>query len=73
MVWIPEGFAHGFLVLSEHAILLYKTTDYYAPEHERAILWNDPDLDIRWPLQEAPIVSEKDRRASPLRAAEMFD
>jgi dTDP-4-dehydrorhamnose 3,5-epimerase len=73
MLWIPEGFAHGFLVLSEHAILLYKTTDYYAPEHERAILWNDPDLDIRWPLQEAPIVSEKDRRASPLRAAEMFD
>jgi dTDP-4-dehydrorhamnose 3,5-epimerase len=73
MLWIPEGFAHGFLALSEHAILLYKTTDYYAPEHERAILWNDPDLDIRWPLQETPIVSEKDRRASTLRAAEMFD
>lgn len=73
MLWIPEGFAHGFLVLSEHAILLYKTTDYYAPEHERAILWNDPDLAIRWPLEGAAIVSEKDRRASSLRAGEMFD
>ena len=73
MLWIPEGFAHGFVVLSEHALLLYKTTDYYAPEHERAILWNDPDVGIRWPLEGAPIVSEKDRRASSMRAAEIFD
>jgi len=73
MIWIPEGFAHGYLVLSEHAILLYKTTDYYAPEHERTILWNDPELAIRWPLESAPIVSEKDRRATPFRSAELFD
>ena len=72
MLWIPEGFAHGYLVLSEHAILLYKTTDYYAPEHERSILWNDPDLGIRWPLEGEPIVSDKDRRATPFRAADVF-
>jgi dTDP-4-dehydrorhamnose 3,5-epimerase len=73
MLWIPEGFAHGYLVLSEHAILLYKTTDYYAPEHERAISWNDPELGIRWPLEGEPIVSDKDRRAGRLRSAELFD
>jgi dTDP-4-dehydrorhamnose 3,5-epimerase len=73
MLWIPEGFAHGYLVLSEHAILLYKTTDYYAPEHERAILWKDPELGIRWPLEGEPIVSDKDRRAGLLRTAELFD
>ena len=73
MLWIPEGFAHGYIVLSEHAIMLYKTTDYYAPEHERAILWNDPELGIRWPLEGAPIISEKDRAAAPFRSAELFD
>lgn len=73
MLWIPEGFAHGYLVLSEHAILLYKTTEYYAPEQERTILWNDPELAIRWPLESAPIVSDKDRRARPFRSAELFD
>jgi dTDP-4-dehydrorhamnose 3,5-epimerase len=73
MMWIPPGFAHGYLVLSEHAIVLYKTTDYYAPEHERTILWNDPELAIRWPLDAEPIVSEKDRRAGSFRSAELFD
>ena len=73
MIWIPQGFAHGYIVLSEHAIVLYKTTDYYAPEHERTILWNDPALDIRWPLEGEPIVSDKDRRGSAFRSAEVFD
>lgn len=59
-LWIPPGFAHGFLVLSEHAEFLYKTTDYYAPELERCILWNDPDLAIAWPFDGVPIVSSKD-------------
>ncbi len=73
MLWIPPGFAHGYLVLSEHAIVFYKTTDFYAPEHERTILWNDPELAIRWPLEGDPIVSDKDRRAAPLRSADLFD
>ena len=73
MVWIPEGFAHGYLVLSGHAIVAYKTTDYYAPEHDRTILWSDPELGIRWPLEAEPIVSDKDRRGTPFRAAELFD
>ena len=73
MLWIPPGFAHGYIVLSEHAIVFYKTTDYYAPEHERTIVWNDAELAIRWPLEGAPIVSEKDRRGSALRSAELFD
>ena len=73
MMWIPVGFAHGYIVLSEHAIVLYKTTDYYAPEHERSILWNDPDLKILWPLEGQPLVSDKDRRAVPFRSAELFD
>jgi dTDP-4-dehydrorhamnose 3,5-epimerase len=73
MVWIPQGFAHGYIVLSEHAIVFYKTTDYYAPEHERTILWNDPGLGIRWPLEAEPIVSDKDRRAPPFRSADLFD
>jgi len=62
-LWVPAGFAHGFLVVSETAELLYKTTDFYRPEHERCIAWNDPQLNIRWPLPEgiAPIVSAKDR------------
>ena len=72
MMWVPAGFAHGYLVLSEHAIVFYKTTDFYAPEHERTVLWNDPALSIRWPLIAEPIVSDKDRRAPPLQAAEVF-
>jgi dTDP-4-dehydrorhamnose 3,5-epimerase len=73
MIWIPPGFAHGYLVLSEHAIVVYKTTDFYAPEHERTLLWSDPALNIRWPLDDKPIVSDKDRRGVALRSAEVFD
>ncbi|MBR8836482.1 MAG: dTDP-4-dehydrorhamnose 3,5-epimerase [Stigonema ocellatum SAG 48.90 = DSM 106950] len=71
-MWIPSGFAHGFLVLSESAEFLYKTTDYYAPQYERTILWNDPDLAIAWPIQEEPILSAKDLAAKLLKEAEMF-
>jgi len=70
--WVPEGFAHGFLVLSESAEFLYLTTDYYAPEHERAIIWNDPDLQIAWPLAGEPNLSAKDRQAKLFRQAELF-
>jgi dTDP-4-dehydrorhamnose 3,5-epimerase len=66
MAWIPPGFAHGFLVVSENAEVIYKTTDYYAPEHERTLLWSDPALGIPWPLQGEPILAEKDRRGVPL-------
>lgn len=65
-LWVPEGFAHGFLVLSDVAEVLYKTTDFYAPEHERCIRWNDPDLDIDWPLNMEPVLSAKDRAGMPL-------
>jgi dTDP-4-dehydrorhamnose 3,5-epimerase len=68
-LWIPPGLAHGFLVLSETAEFLYKTTDYYAPAHERCILWSDPSLDIRWPLAEPPILSNKDAAGLSLTAA----
>ena len=73
MIWIPQGFAHGYIVLSEQAIVAYKTTDFYAPEHERTILWNDPTLAIRWPLKGEPIISDKDRSAKPFRSADLFD
>lgn len=72
MLWIPEGFAHGFLVLSEHAEFLYKTTDYWAAQHERCIAWNDPDLAIAWPLAGAPLLSAKDAAGKPFRQAELF-
>ena len=72
MVWVPVGFAHGFCVLSEFAEVLYKTTDFYAPEHERSILWNDPDLGIDWPLAHAPGLSAKDAAGARLRDAEVF-
>ena len=71
-LWIPEGFAHGFVVLSESAEFLYKTTDYYAPEHERSLLWNDPALGIQWPIDEAPQLSAKDQAGKLLRDAELF-
>jgi dTDP-4-dehydrorhamnose 3,5-epimerase len=71
-VWLPEGFAHGFLVLSEHAEVLYKTTDYWTPEHERTLVWNDPCLRIEWPMQGDPILSTKDRNGTTLDAAELF-
>jgi len=72
MLWVPAGFAHGFLVVSEYAEFEYKTTDYWAPQHERCILWNDPHLNIPWPLHEAPIVSAKDQRGVALSEAEVF-
>ena len=71
-LWVPEGFAHGFLVLSEVAEFLYKTTDYWAPEYERSIIWNDPDLAIAWPLQGEPILARKDAEGLPFRNAECF-
>jgi len=71
--WIPEGFGHGFVVLSESAEFLYRTTDYWAPEHERCIIWNDPELDIRWPIDFAPKLSEKDARGLFLRDAEVYE
>jgi dTDP-4-dehydrorhamnose 3,5-epimerase len=71
MAWIPPGFAHGFLVMSDHAEFVYKTTDYYAPEHERALLWNDPALEIEWPLDGEPILASKDKRGMLLRHAEL--
>jgi len=72
-LWVPEGFAHGFLVLSESAEFVYKTTDYYAPEHERCIAWNDPTLAIDWQLDGAPVVSSKDDRGLPFLDADVFD
>lgn len=75
-VWIPVGFAHGFYVLSEWAEVIYKATDYYAPEWERTVLWNDPDLAISWPLLDpecAPLLSDKDRLGKKLGEADVFD
>ncbi|MCY1301109.1 dTDP-4-dehydrorhamnose 3,5-epimerase [compost metagenome] len=72
-LWVPEGFAHGFLVLSDYAEFLYKTTDYYAPEHERCIRWDDPDLAIDWPLAEAPRLSAKDQAGVNFKDAELFE
>jgi dTDP-4-dehydrorhamnose 3,5-epimerase len=72
MAWIPPGFAHGFLVLSEYAEFLYKTTDYYAPEHERSLLWNDPEIGIDWPLDGRPVLAAKDSDGRPLRVAEVY-
>jgi len=71
-LWVPPGYAHGFLVLSEMAEFLYKTTDYWAPEHERCIRWDDPQLAISWPLQGVPVLSAKDAQGLALSAAEVF-
>jgi len=71
-LWVPPGFGHGFLVTSASADFLYKTTDYYAPEHERCIVWNDPDIGIAWPLGGAPQLSGKDKAGLPLAQAETF-
>lgn len=71
-LWIPEGFAHGFVVISASAEFLYKTTDYWAPEHERSILWNDPTIGIQWPIDEEPILSGKDIAGKLLEDAEVF-
>ena len=72
MLWIPEGFAHGFIVLSEACEFLYKATDYYAPEHERTLLWNDPDLAIVWPYEGEPLLKPKDAAGASLKVAETF-
>jgi dTDP-4-dehydrorhamnose 3,5-epimerase len=72
MLWIPPGLAHGFLVLSESADFLYKTTDYYAPEHERVLAWNDPELGIKWPLAGTPTLSARDAAGTRLNDAELF-
>ena len=72
-VWIPEGFAHGFLTLSDTANVLYKVTNYYAPECEHTLAWNDPALNIQWPLQGEPVLSEKDKQGLSLQIAPVFD
>jgi dTDP-4-dehydrorhamnose 3,5-epimerase len=72
-LWVPEGFAHGFVVLSETAEFLYKTTDYYAPAHERCIVWNDPKLAIVWPIDHAPSLSAKDLAGQSFELAEVFN
>jgi len=72
MLWVPPGFAHGFLAVSESVDFLYKTTDYWYPEHERTLLWNDPALAIEWPLAGAPIVNAKDAAGLPLATAENY-
>ncbi|MBU6482893.1 MAG: dTDP-4-dehydrorhamnose 3,5-epimerase [Nitrospirae bacterium] len=71
-IWIPEGFAHGFAVISDQAEVLYKTTDYWSPENERCIIWNDATLGINWPIDGQPIISSKDARGATLQAAEVF-
>jgi dTDP-4-dehydrorhamnose 3,5-epimerase len=72
MLWIPPGYAHGFLVLSDAAEFLYKTTDYWYPEHERTLLWNDPALGILWPLDTAPALAAKDAAGRPLAQADVY-
>lgn len=72
MMWVPAGFAHGFVVLSDTAEFLYKTTDYWYPEHERSIAWNDPDLAIDWQFDGVPTLSAKDQTATPLALAEVY-
>jgi dTDP-4-dehydrorhamnose 3,5-epimerase len=71
-VFVPEGFAHGFLVLSDEADVLYKTTDYYAPSHERCLIWNDPDVGIDWPLTGEPVLAAKDRAGLRLNEVDSF-
>ena len=74
MLWVPIGFAHGFYVTSPEAELLYKTTDYYAPQWERTLLWNDPAINIQWPIQaESPSLSPKDETGNLLSDAEIFE
>jgi dTDP-4-dehydrorhamnose 3,5-epimerase len=72
-LWIPEGFAHGFVVVSESAEFLYKTTDFWAPEHERSLAWDDPTVAIEWPMTEQPTLSSKDQKASRLEDADLFE
>ncbi len=71
-LYIPPGFAHGFVVLSETAQFLYKTTDFYSPQYERAIIWNDPTVNVAWPIETAPTLSSKDAQAPSMKDAELF-
>ena len=71
-LWVPPGFAHGFLVVSEYCEVLYKTTDYYAPQYERSLLWNDPNIAIAWQLEAEPILSGKDQAGKQLKDAEVY-
>ena len=71
-MWIPPGFAHGFVVLKDNTEFLYKTTDYYAPQYERCIRWDDPAIGIQWPITQSPILSAKDQQGLPLSQAEVF-
>lgn len=73
MLWIPPGFAHGFLALSDHADILYKATNHYSPTHERTVRWDDPELKIGWPTQGTPILSARDAAAAPFRLAEVYE
>ena len=73
LAWLPRGFAHGFLTLSESAEVLYKLDDFWSPSHERTLAWDDAEVGVRWPLQGEPVLSDKDRRGTPLRSAELFD
>jgi len=72
MIWVPAGFAHGFLVRSEQALVQYKVTDYYAPQHERTLLWNDPALGIPWPIEAAPVLNAKDAAGQRFSQLELF-
>jgi dTDP-4-dehydrorhamnose 3,5-epimerase len=72
MMWVPVGFAHGFVVTSEHVEFVYKTTDYYAPQHERTLLWNDPAVGVQWPIEGAPTLKPNDAAGTPLAQAETF-
>ena len=72
-MWIPAGLAHGFSVLSEYADFLYKTTDYWAPQHERTLLWNDAEIAIAWPLAGEPVLAARDRAGKRLSEAEVYD
>jgi dTDP-4-dehydrorhamnose 3,5-epimerase len=72
-VWVPPGFAHGFVVLSDSAEFLYKTTDYWYPEHERSLMWNDPAVGIEWPIDFLPQLAAKDAAGKPLSDAELFE
>jgi dTDP-4-dehydrorhamnose 3,5-epimerase len=71
-LWIPEGFAHGFITLSDTAEFLYKTTDYYAPQSDACIMWDDTDIGIEWPIEDSPQLSPKDQQGKPLKEAEVF-
>jgi len=73
MFWVPPGFAHGFVVMSDSADFLYKTTDYWSPEHERTLLWNDPEVGIVWPFDGAPTLAPKDAAGTPLASAPTYD